>query len=264
MMKLTVNLVKCEFCRGTVDFLGYTVGQGQVRPLQAKAEVISDYPTSKNRKDLMRFLGMAGYYRRFCKNFSIIAQPLTALLKKKVKFVWSEDCNDAFNKIKAILNCSPVLIAPDFEKQFDLYVDASDMGAGAVLMQTGSDNVEHPLCYFSKKFDKHQLNCATIEKECLALMLALNHFNVYLCVTRHPIVVHTDNNPLTFINKMKNKNQRVLRWSLSLQEYDLEIRHIRGKESILADALSRVNRFHLLLILKKSLYANFFLHGGVC
>ncbi|KAL5015543.1 hypothetical protein ScPMuIL_007374, partial [Solemya velum] len=91
-MKLTVNLLKCEFCHATVEFLGHVVGQGQVKPVQAKVESIIDFPTPGGKRKLMRFLGMAGYYRKFCQNFSVIAAPLTALLKKNVKFVWSDEC----------------------------------------------------------------------------------------------------------------------------------------------------------------------------
>ena len=134
----------------------------------------------------------------------------------------------------------PVLVAPDLQKQFKLVIDASDIGCGGVLMQNGEDNIDHPISYFSKKFDKHQKNYSTIEKECLALLLALQHFDVYLCVTVHPVLILTDHNPLTFIHKMKNRNQRLVRWSLTLQEYNLDIKHIKGKDDVMADALSRV------------------------
>ena len=107
-------------------------------------------------------------------------------------------------------------------------------------MQVGEDGIDHPISYFSKKFDKHQRNYSTIEKECLALILALEHFDVYLGTTVHPVLVFTDHNPLTFIHRMKNKNQRLVRWSLTLQEYNLDIRHIKGKDNVMADALSRI------------------------
>ena len=107
-------------------------------------------------------------------------------------------------------------------------------------MQEGDDEIDHPISYFSKKFDKHQKNYSTIEKECLALILALEHFDVYLGATFHPVLVFTDHNPLTFIHRMKNKNQRLVRWSLTLQEYNLDIKHIKGKDNVIADALSRV------------------------
>ncbi len=236
---LTVNLVKSEFCHANVTYLGHVVGQGQVRPMTAKVEAIEKFPTPQSRKDLMRFLGMVGYYRKYCPNFSEIACPLTNLLKKNAKFLWSEQCQKAFEKIKTILMNAPVLTAPDFQKQFKLAVDASDVGCGGILMQADENDIDHPICYFSRKFDKHQRNYSTIEKECLALLLSLQHFDVYLNTTLYPVLVYTDHNPLTFIHKMKNRNQRLVRWSLTLQEYDLDIRHIKGKENVLADALSR-------------------------
>jgi len=216
------------------------VGQGRVKPIKAKVECIEKFPAPTNRKELMRFLGMAGYYRKFCPNFSVIANPMTNLLKKTSKFIWCDACQEAFDKIKAILIYSPVLTTPDFDKQFKLTIDASDVGCGAVLTQEGEDQVEHPTCYYSKKFDKHQKNYSTIEKECLAMLLAIQHFEVYLSSPKHPVIVYTDHNPLTFLHKMKNKNQRLMRWSLILQEYNLIIKHIKGKDNVIADALSRV------------------------
>ena len=237
--KLTVNLAKSEFCHANLTFLGHIVGQGQVKPVEAKVEAISDFPVPTGKRQLMRFLGMAGYYRKFCNNFSIIAEPLTNLLGKRVKYVWTDDCQKSFDKLKAILKSAPVLLAPSFEKEFKLAVDASDVGAGSVLLQEDDNGVDHPVCYFSKKFNKHQRNYSTIEKECLSLILALQHFEVYLASSVSPIVVFSDHNPLTFIHKMKNKNQRLLRWSLMLQEHNLDIRHIKGKDNIIPDTLSR-------------------------
>ena len=97
-------------------------------------------------------------------------------------------------------------MALDFQKPFLLMVDASDIGAGAVLMQSDDKDIEHPVCHFSYKFDWHQKNYSTIEKEALALPFALQHFNVYLSATLFPVTVFTDHNPLVFVNKMKNKN----------------------------------------------------------
>ena len=237
--KLTVNLAKSEFCHANLTFLGHIVGQGQVKPVEAKVEAISDFPVPTSKRQLMRFLGVAGYYRKFCKNFSAIAEPLTNLLGKKAKYVWTDDCQKSFDKLKAILRSAPVLLAPSFDKEFKLAVDASDVGAGSVLLQEDDNGADHPVCYFSKKFNKHQRNYSTIEKECLSLILALQHFEVYLASSHAPIVVFSDHNPLTFIHKMKNKNQRLLRWSLMLQEHNLDIRHIRGRDNIIPDTLSR-------------------------
>ena len=237
--KLTINLMKSEFGKATVKYLGHIVGQGQVRPLDAKIQTIVKFPIPTSRKELARFLGMAGYYRNFCLNFSDIAAPLTNLLSKKVKFVWTDDCQMAFDKVKLLLQKSPVLKSPDYEKPFKLIIDSSDVGTGSVLVQEASDGLDHPVSYFSKKFLKYQKNYSVVEKETLGLVLALEHFDVYLGSTPFKIKVYTDHNPLTFLKTMKNKNQRLVRWSLALQEYNLEIQHIPGSENVVADALSR-------------------------
>ena len=106
-------------------------------------------------------------------------------------------------------------------------------------MQEDDNRVDHPVSYFSKKFNIHQKNYSTFEKECLSLILARQHFEVYLTSSSSPIVVFSDHKPLIFIHKMKNKNQRLLRWSLLLQEYNLNIRHIKGKDTIISDAFFR-------------------------
>lgn len=236
---LTVNLGKSEFCKATVEYLGHSVGQGQIKPLTAKVEAILQFPPPTNKKQLMRYLGMIGFYRKFCSNFASVVEPLTKLLQKESKFIWSDVCQISFENSKALLINNPVLITPDYQKPFKLAVDASDVGVGAVLFQETSDKVEKPISYFSKKFDKHQKNYSTIEKECFAILSALQHFDVYLNCAVHPIEVFSDHNPLTFLHKMKNKNQRLTRWSLLLQEYDLVIHHIKGKDNVIADALSR-------------------------
>jgi hypothetical protein len=182
---------------------------------------------------------MCGYYRRFCANFATIAAPITNLLKKEVPFVWGDNCAKAFQLLKGMLSSTPVMAAPDFSRPFKLAVDASDLGAGGVLLQEDDDGLDHPVSYFSKKFDSHQLNYSTIEKETLAMILALKHFQIYLKSTTQQVVVFTDHNPLTFIHRMKGSNQRVLRWSLLLQEYPITIRHISGKSNVIPDALSR-------------------------
>ena len=239
MANLTVNLVKSEFGKATVQFLGHEIGLGKVRPVNAKVEAIVNFPAPTTKKELQRFLGTIGYYRKYCKNLSDIISPLTDLLKGNAKFLWSESQKHSFEQAKMILMCAPVLQAPNFDKTFTLAVDASDLGAGAELQQEGDDGALHPVCYFSRKFNPCQRNYSTIEQEALSLILALQHFEIYLKDTKYPVTVLTDHNPLTFIDKMKGKNQRILRWCLQLQEYNLDIKHIRGINNIVPDTLSR-------------------------
>ncbi|XP_071504452.1 uncharacterized protein [Diadema antillarum] len=236
---LVVNLAKCEFGKACVTYLGHKVGRGSVAPRDAKVRAIVDFPVPASKRELQRFLGMCGFYRRFVPNFSHLVVPLTDLLKKGKTFQWSASCQDAFQKLKAVLMNDPVLIAPNFERSFQLATDASDRGVGAVLLQDDDNGHSKPVCFFSKKLNRHQQKYSTVEKECLSVVLAVQHFEAYLDGGRD-IVVYTDHNPLTFLERFKHKNQRLFRWSLILQPYPLRIVHIAGKDNKLADALSRV------------------------
>ena len=238
--KLTLNLSKCEFGRATVTYLGKEVGQGQVRAIDAKVNAILNFPVPTSRRSLRSFIGASSYYRAFCRNYADVVAPLTSLTSTKVPFVWTPACQHAFESCKALLCSTPVLAAPNFKTPFKLEVDASDCGAGAVLLQEDDSGIDHPICYFSKKFDSAQSNYSTIEKETLSMLLALQFFEVYVGSSPLPVIVYTDHNPLVFLRQMKNSNQRLMRWSLLVQDFNLEICHKRGADNVLADALSRV------------------------
>lgn len=177
---LVINLPTCELGKGQVTYLGHQVGQGLVSPRAAKVQAILDIPAPQTCRQLMRLLGMCGFYRKFVPNFAAATEPLTNLLQKGVKFLWSERCQTALDQLKAILSCEPVLRAPDFEQPFKLACDACEVGIGAVLLQADSAGVDKPVAYFSKKLNKHQKGYSTVEKETLALVLAVQHFELYL------------------------------------------------------------------------------------
>ncbi|KAK4315748.1 hypothetical protein Pmani_013054 [Petrolisthes manimaculis] len=216
--RLTVNLSKSSFGHATIDYLGHQVGQGKMAPLTAKVDAIIQIPPPTNRRELRRYLGMIGWYRRFCPNFAKIATPLTNLVSPKCKFVWSPQCQESFSQLKNLLITKPVLKCPDFNRRFEVQVDASDAGAGAVLLQEadGEEKILHPVYYMSHKFKPHQRSYSTVEKELLALILALEKWDVYLGQAK-PILVYSDHSPLQFLMRMKNKNQRLTRWALFLQ-----------------------------------------------
>lgn len=134
----------------------------------------------------------------------------------------------------------PVLAAPDLLGPFKFEVDASAVGAVAILMQEDAAGVDHPVSYFYKKFNRHQIHYSTIEQETLVLLWALQHFEVYLGSSSLPVTVYTDHNPLTFLSRMYNHNQWLMRWALVVQDYHLNIKHKRGSENVFADALSRL------------------------
>jgi hypothetical protein len=235
--KLTVRLTKCFFAVQEVDYLGHTVGIGQMSPRQIKVKALLDSPRPVNKKYLKSFLGLAGFYQRYVPHYGNLTAPLTDLLRKDRPFVWGQTEEECFNNIKNCLCSSPVLLIADYSKPFVLMVDASQYACGAALMQEDAAGSLRPVCYFSRKFNDAQKNYTVRDREALGLVLAVRAFKVY--VSSGPVVVYTDHEPLKYINSMATTNQRILRWALELQPYQLIIRHVKGKDNVIADYLSR-------------------------
>ena len=158
-------------------------------------------------------------------------------MSERRTWFWSSACEEAFKHLKALLASTPVLQAPDFEKEFVIFVDASEKGIGGMLGQE-CDGIVKPVAYMSRKLLKHQKGYSIVEKEALGLIKCLEKFEVYL---DGKVRVYSDHNPLKFLESMKMKNARLARWALSLQDKNLVICHVPGKENVVADALSRPN-----------------------
>ena len=236
---LTAKPAKCKLGARQCVYLRHTVGNGEIRPESTKIEAVSNFPRPEMKKEVRAFLGLSGYYRRFIENYSSIALPLTDLTKKSAvnQVKWTPACSTAFQKLKRVLTCAPVLKSPDFTRQFILQTDASDRGVGAVLSQRDSAGVEHPVGFFSRKLLPREERYATVEKECLAIKLGIQAFRVYLL--GRPFVVQTDHRSLEWLHRLKETNGRLTRWSLSLQPYKFTVLHRPGKENANADGLSR-------------------------
>ncbi|CAM4676289.1 unnamed protein product [Lepidochelys kempii] len=236
---LTVKAKKCQIGLNRVTYLGHQVGQGTISPLQAKVDAIQKWPVPKSKKQVQSFLGLAGYYRRFVPHYSQIAAPLTDLTKKKQPNAvqWTGRCQKAFNKLKATLMSDPVLRAPDFDKPFLVTTDASERGVGAVLMQKGPDQEFHPVVFLSKKLSERESNWSVTEKECYAIVYALEKLRPYVWGRRFHL--QTDHAALKWLHTVKETNRKLLRWSLALQDFDFDIQHISGASNKVADALSR-------------------------
>ena len=162
---LVINLAKSDFSQAKITYLGFEVGYGKVLPKESNIQAILDFPVPKTRKNIRQFIGLAGYYRKFVLNFSDIVCPLTNLLKKNVNFNWDDSCDISFNKLKSILISHPVLTSPNFSRDFELSIDASDTGIGAMLCQKDDLGESHPVAFFSKKLNEPQRKYSTIEKE---------------------------------------------------------------------------------------------------
>ena len=224
---LTLKKAKCVFASAEVEYLGHVVGLSRVAPRSAKVDAIFKFNRPTDKKQLRSFLGIAGYYRKFIPHFAQIAACLTNLLRKNKKFVWTDVEDTAFLDLKSRLASRPILRPPDFTLPFGLAVEASDVAIGANLFQV-VDNVEHPVCYYSKRLNAHQQRYSTVEKEALALLLGTRVFSVYFGV--NPVTVYTDHSPLQFLKNMANYNQKLVRWSLELQSFNLNVVHRPGKK----------------------------------
>lgn len=234
---LSVSKAKSKFCMRQLNYLGYIVNEAGINPNPDKVSAIVNYPAPKNIRDVRRLLGMATWYSRFVSNFATITCPITNMLKKtKAKFEWTDEADSAFNVLKTALISAPVLATPDFSKPFIMHCDASDFGVGAVLTQ-GSGVEERVIMYMSQKLSSAQIKYSTTEKECLAVLLAIEKFRPY--VEGASFTVITDHASLLWLMNVKDPSGRLARWALRLQNYDYTLVHRKGNLHIVPDALSR-------------------------
>ncbi|GJU44387.1 reverse transcriptase domain-containing protein [Tanacetum coccineum] len=197
--------------------------------------VASDY--ARAVKGIRSFLGHAGFYRRFIKDFSKISRPMTHLLEKNTPFIFSEDCILAFQTLKKKLTEAPILIAPNWDQPFEIMCDASDYAIGAVLGQRIEKHFR-PIHYASKTMTEAETNYTTTEKEMLAVVYAFEKFRSYLIMNKS--VVYTDHSALKYLFNKKDAKARLLRWVLLLQEFDFKVIDTKGAENYAADHLSRL------------------------
>ncbi|CAK9834632.1 Retrovirus-related Pol polyprotein from transposon 17.6 [Anthophora retusa] len=233
---LSLQPDKCEFLRKEVAYLGHVIGRDGVKPDPRNIEAVRKFPVPKTAKNIKQFLGLAGYYRRFIPKFSHIAKPLTSLLKKDAKFEWNREQEKAFTNLRDMLCTEPILQYPDFAKPFIVTTDASGYAVGAVLSQ-GNVGKDLPIAYASRLLNGPELNYATIEKECLAIMYAVQYFRPYLYGREFLLV--TDHRPLVWMHSVKDPSSRLVRWRLKLAEFEYKIIYKEGKVNMNADALSR-------------------------
>lgn len=243
---LTINIEKSEFCIPEIKYLGYILDQNGLRTDDAKVSCIKDFPTPNSAKEVKRFIGMSGWYRRFILNFSTIIAPITSLTTKKAgKFKWTDEAETSFNAIKQALCTAPILAMPDFSKQFSLHTDASDVGVGGVLVQ-GEGEEERVIAFMSHKLTSAQRKYTTTERECLAVLMAIDHFRPYIEGSK--FIVITDHSSLIWLQNLKDPAGRLGRWVLKLQQFDFKFVHRKGKFNLVPDALSRafVNELQLI------------------
>ncbi|CAN6725525.1 unnamed protein product [Malus baccata var. baccata] len=234
---LVLNWEKCHFMVRQGIVLRCIVSERGIEVDKSKIDLIRYLPSPTSVREIRSFLGHAGFYRRFIKDFSKISNPLCRLLQKDVVFDFNEECEKAFNHLKEMLTSAPIIVPPDWSFPFELMCDASDYALGAVLGQR-KEKRPHVIYYASRTLNDAQLNYSTTEKELLAVVFALDKFRSYLLGTK--VIIYTDHAALKYLFTKKEAKPRLIRWMLLLQEFDIEIRDKKGSENVVADHLSRM------------------------
>jgi hypothetical protein len=230
--KLYAKFSKCEFWLREVQFLGHVVNQKGIMVDPAKITAVMRWEVPKTPTEIRSFLGLAGYYRRFIKDFSRIALPLTKLTKKSTAFSWGEGQQKSFEELRRRLCEAPVLTLPEGIEDLVVYCDASHQGLGAVLMQRGK-----VIAYASRQLKTHEANYPTHDLELGAVVFALKIWRHYLYGVK--CTIYTDHKSLKYLMDQQNLNMRQRRWLDVLKDYDCEILYHPGKANVVADALSR-------------------------
>ncbi|KAJ9555026.1 hypothetical protein OSB04_009640 [Centaurea solstitialis] len=229
--KLYANREKCGFCLPEVLFLGYLISGNGIRMDESKIDAITTWPTPTTIHDARSFLGLASFYRRFIRNFSTVAAPITDCLKGKT-FDWTPAATKAFEDLKRCITRAPVLALPNFQLTFQVECDASGLGIGGVLSQEG-----RPIAFFSEKLNEAKKKLSTYDKEFYAIVRSLEYWRHYLLHTE--FILFSDHQALRFIQGQHKLNPRHAKWVEFLQDFSFVIRHKSGVTNTVADALSR-------------------------
>jgi len=234
---LVLNWEKCHYMVTSGIVLGHIVSSKGIEVDKAKVELITHLPPPKTVREVRSFLGHAGFYRRFIKNFSAISKPLCNLLAKDVSFKWTQECQNSFEKLIGLLTSAPIIQSPDWSLPFELMCDASDYAVGAVLGQR-KEGKSYVIYYASRTLNSAQMNYTTTEKELLAVIFALDKFRSYLIGSS--TIVFTDHAAVRYLMSKQDAKPRLIRWILLLQEFIITIKDKKGAENVVADHLSRL------------------------
>jgi len=236
--QLFLKLIKCSFAQHSLEYLGHIISIDGVATDPSKTAAMLKWPKPTTVTELRGFLGLTGYYRKFVRNYGIIAKPLTQLLKKK-NFGWNDQADKAFITLKSAMMCTPVLALPNFTEPFTIETDACGDGIGAVLMQKGQ-----PIAFLSKALgDKHK-HLSLYEKEFLALIMAVERWRPYL--QHQEFIIKTDHKSLAYLNEQTLHSEMQRKAMARMMGLKFKILYNKGSDNVAVDALSRVA--HLMTV----------------
>jgi transposase InsO family protein len=236
---LQVDIDKCDFEVKSVKYLGFIVEAGKgIRVDPEKIRAVEQWERPRTVKGVRGFVGFANYYREFVPNFSSIAMPLTALTKKGVPYVWSDQCDEAFKQLKTLLISAPILAQWDPDKKTVVETDSSGYAIGGALSQYNDEGILRPVAFFSKKNNSAECNYPIHDKELLAVIRCLEQWDAELRSVPS-FEVWTDHKNLEYFYKKRQLSERQVRWAEVLARYNFKLTYRPGKEAVVPDALSR-------------------------
>jgi ribonuclease HI len=236
---LRLKLEKCEWHKEEVEFLGFVVGRNGVKMSDKKIQVVKDWPKPTTVKGIQEFLGFVNFNRRFIKDYSKKALPLTKLTRKDTPFRWGTEHDNAFESLKQACVNPPTLATFRSNEPLRMETDASDLALGACITQE-RDGHWHPIAYYSRKFSGPEERYDVHDKELMAIVDALEHWRIY-AQSCSELTIYTDHKNLVQFTTTKTLNRRQVRWSELLGQYKFKILYTPGKDNGRADALSRRN-----------------------
>ncbi len=233
-----MNKSKCEFLRTELEFLGHHISRDGIHPQQKKIQGIQEIPVPTNVKEVRAFLGATGYYRRFYSHYSQTAKPLFHLTRKNATFEWTEAHQQAFQELKNQLLKPPVLVHPDYDKPFTLWVDASNTGVGGVLTQIDAEGFYKPIHFFSQKLTDGQQKWSTYEREMFAALRGVTIMRPM--IYGRELEIRTDHAPLVHHDPVNMVNPKMQCWAATLSQYGARLVHVKDKHNTIADFMSRI------------------------
>jgi transposase InsO family protein len=237
---ISINAAKSAFLVPFGKLVGHIVSERGIATDPDKVTIIASLPIPTTVSEVKGFLGHTGYYRRFIHGYATIAMPLTELLRKtETPPVWTSACTHAFNALKRKLVTAPILIPPNWDKDFHIYVDASNVALGSVLSQKDEKGRDHPIYYASRQLVQAEKNYSVTEREALGMIFSVQKFRHYLLGNK--VVFHVDHDALKYMVNKPQLSGRIARWVLLLQEFDFTVEVRPGKSHANADHLSRLN-----------------------
>lgn len=238
-MDLFLKREKCVFDAAEVEFLGTIIREGSLGMDPVKLDGIRAWPVPTTVKQVQSFLGFCNFYRRFIRDYSKIARPLTQLTRKDLPFQWTPECQVAFDTLRNLFQQKPILCMADPSAAFQIECDASMFATGAVLRQRNANQDWMPVAYLSRALSPAERNYQIYDKELLAVVRAFETWQHYLEGSPHVIQVISDHKNLTYWRSAQKLTRRQARWSAFLGQFHFEIHHHAGKTLTQADALSR-------------------------